>query len=113
MGCQRTTEVHRYHDGEMPASERDQFGAHLQDCSPCGRLLDGLTRLSVLLQQAARAEAPDRLLLEIRRSRESVHDRMIIRLAGWLTAAAAAILIGALLSWPANSHELTAPSDHL
>ena len=113
MACQRTTEVQRYHDNELSGFERDQFGAHLRDCDECRQLLNELTGLSSLLSRAARAEAPARLLAEIRRSRDSVHDGMIIRLAGWLTAAAAAVLIGALLTWPTTSHELSAPSDHL
>lgn len=111
MGCSRTLEVHRYHDGELSVAERSALDAHLDGCEACSALLGDLRGLSALLTGAARAEAPGDLVIEIRRTAEQARDRSIIRIAGWLTATAAAVLVGALVTWPAGSKEPTSSPD--
>lgn len=105
MGCERAPEIHCYHDGELSSAERDQTQAHLRDCAECRLLHSELTGLSALLSRVARAAAPESLMLELRRTREATQERMVIRMAGWLTAAAAAIILGALVTWPTAARE--------
>jgi anti-sigma factor RsiW len=97
MSCPKQAQVHRYYDGELPLAEREPLEAHLQECAECGRLLAELRRLSTLVAGATPAEIPAALVERLQGSWRAARDRSVLRLAGWMTAAAAAVLIGAVL----------------
>lgn len=100
MACGRTVEIQLYHDGELGGADHEEVTAHLQECAECRRLLADLQRLSSLLSEAPlvqmRPDAMDRL----GRYPHTAAERGILRIAGWLTATAAAVLIGTLLTRP-------------
>ena len=106
MSCNKAADIHRYYDNELAPGERQQVEEHFGQCEECRRLFQELCCLSRLLGRAARAEAPSDLMVELRQSTESVRNRTIIRLAGWLTAAAAALLLGAWVTWPASDEDV-------
>ncbi len=99
MTCDRSQEVSAYHDGELPAETARELEQHLAQCAACGVELAALRRLSQQVQAARLDEPPaGALQLWMRRSHRAADDRSVRRLAGWMTAAAAALLVTATLS---------------
>ncbi len=112
MACDRTDEVQRYHDGELTLDERGQLEAHFHSCAECRQFLRELGRLSSLLRFAPVSEpGPEFVARMHAHSRAAARDVKTIRLAGWLTAAAAAVLIGALLLGPESVSEPAASAE--
>jgi len=99
MSCDRTIQIHRYYDRQLSAAERAEAEAHVEVCFECRQLLDELRRLSILLSRADAAVMPDGMISRLQRVRE---ERAVLRIAGWMTATAAGILIGAVLTWPGS-----------
>ena len=104
MHCERSEQVHRYHDGELPAGERDALEAHLKSCAECTELLRELQAVSRMFAGASMATAPDDAMQRIRAARYVLPDAGVLKIAGWLTAAAAAILLAALPVWRQEYH---------
>lgn len=96
MSCNQT-DIHRYHDGELAPGDRRRTETHLAECTECRALLESLRHLSARLRMADAATLPPGMMERLRRSAPAMRDRGIVRLAGWLTATAAAVLLGALL----------------
>ena len=97
MSCRREGQVHRCHDGELPAAERESLEAHLRECVECRQVQAELRRLSELVSRAALAEMPTSLVGRVGGSWPAARDRGVFRLASWMTGAAAAVFIGAVL----------------
>lgn len=97
MTCERSPEIHRYHDGELTTDQRCSTEDHLRQCPDCRRLLADLRDLSLLLRRAELVPMPADLPRRLRHPRRLAEDMDIRRAAGWLTAAAAAVLAGAIL----------------
>src|SRR5215831_19396515 len=96
MSCDQMTQIHAYHDGDLSPAQRAQVEAHLLVCSQCRELLEDLQRLSHMIATVPLPELPARALNRMYGSwwaSAQVRDRGVRRLAGWLTAAAAAILV--------------------
>ena len=71
-------------------------------CAECAALLAELRGLSRVLVAAPRAELPAGGVERIVQSRQRVRDRGVLRIATWLTAAAASIVLATLLIQPAQ-----------
>jgi anti-sigma factor RsiW len=96
MMCEKIAQIHAYHDDMLSAEQRGQVEAHLASCDECRSLLADLRKLSGMLATVEFAEMPQRALSRMHGSWHAAkarQDRGIRRLAGTLTAAAAAILI--------------------
>ena len=100
MACTQTTHVHAYHDGELSPADSAALAVHLRDCAECAQTLAGLQRLSACVSGAWRAPVPPETLRRLQNGWRTKQERGLLRFAGGLTAAAAAVLIGALLVWP-------------
>lgn len=102
MSCEKTTQIHRLYDGEISPGERLVVEAHAASCPECARLLAELRGITRLIAGAHAAPLPaglrDRLQNRVPRS----EDRSVMRIASGLTAAAAAILLAVVLTWPAD-----------
>lgn len=94
--CDQTAQVHLYHDGELPAEQRDALEAHLRSCDDCQALLSELRSMSRLFAAAPMAKIQPDALQRLREARYILPDTGVLKIAGWLTAAAAAVLIAAL-----------------
>jgi anti-sigma factor RsiW len=105
MSCGNIADVHRYHDGELSPAEREAFEAHLRGCHECGGLLADLRRLSAMIAGADLAPLPADVLSRVQELPQKTGEQAILRIAGWLTAAAAAVLVGALLGRPIDGTE--------
>jgi anti-sigma factor RsiW len=101
MTCDKSAHVHAYYDNELSPAQRGDFESHLQECADCRGLLAELRQVSSLLTAAPMgADLSQMAMARLRNTWQSARDRGVMRMAGWLTAAAAAVLIGALLVWP-------------
>src|SRR5947208_7899134 len=94
--CDRTSEVHAYHDGELSPAESAAFEAHLAECGGCREMLEEIRRVSRQIGTAPLplmpAGFPARLRDAFVLAREA-RERGLRKLTGWMTAAAAAVLV--------------------
>jgi len=102
MPCEQAAQIQAYYDGRLTAQGRGEVEDHLRSCDECAKLLADLRGLSRLIAAAPRAQLSDDALLRLRHSLKAASDRSVLRISGWLSAAAAAILVGALLVHPAT-----------
>lgn len=109
MSCELQEQVERLHDGELSPAERRDAELHMKSCPECSRTLAELRSLSALLQQAEPAAMAPDLARRLHVSMSARLDRGVLQTTGWLTAAAAAILIVALLRTPQTSTASDAP----
>src|SRR5947207_2301200 len=96
--CEHSIQIHAYHDGELSAPLRAEFEAHLATCDECRRELDELRQMARLLVAAPMPSMPVDLSARIVSSFENTRrakDSGLRKLAGWLNAAAAVILLAA------------------
>jgi len=112
--CEHIRQVGAYHDGELGPEEKRLFEAHLARCPACALELEELRGLSRLLAGARIPDAPAEVIERLHETPGAVRERVALRLAGWLTGAAAAVLlICAVWMWSgrARSEEIaTAPN---
>ena len=98
--CEHAEQVELYYDGELPATLRAAFDAHLPSCAGCQTALAQLQQISGALRAAPLPDAPtaftDRSFNAWVAAR-AADDAGLRRLAGWMTAAAAVVLIAAML----------------
>lgn len=95
MNCPQQSRVARYHDAELDASAREAFERHLDECASCREELKALRAISSMLAGIAPPE-PSALALQAWSTLpRRVQERGVLRLTGWMTAAAAAVLVAA------------------
>jgi predicted anti-sigma-YlaC factor YlaD len=100
MSCDRFAQVHAYHDDALAPSDRVAVEAHLEECADCRALLSDLRGLSNLIAAAPLAALSPAAMARLSRNLVAARDQGILRITSWLTATAAAVLVGALLLWP-------------
>lgn len=109
MSCPRTIDVQRFHDGELPLHERAALLEHIATCEICAKHRRELESLSSLLSGARRAEPRMELVAMLRAQAELRQKQGILRVAGWVTAAAAAVLVAVWLHAPMTPGEVVTP----
>jgi len=92
MSCDQVHLVEAFYDGEMPSSERDVFAGHLARCATCMAELDALQRLSRELKAVSIPSVSDEALARFHGTASVAEEHGVLKLAEWLTAAAAAVL---------------------
>jgi len=96
MTCDNAAKIHAYHDGELPSDERIAIESHLAVCDECRELLADLQKLTNIFATVELPEMPQRAVSRMYGSwhaAKAAQDRGVRRLAGWLTAAAAVVLL--------------------
>jgi anti-sigma factor RsiW len=97
MACSKGIQVQYYHDDELTSEHRLAMEAHLRECAECHQVLAELRSLSSMIVRAPLADRPTGEAIRLDQCRRAARDRGVLRLAGWMTATAAAVLVGALL----------------
>ncbi len=97
MTCDRAAQVHAYHDDALTASDRAALEAHLEGCADCRALLADLRGIAHLIASAPLTAMSPEAMARLSKTWHAARDRGILRITSWLTAAAAAVLIGTLL----------------
>ena len=94
-------QLQRYHDGELDAAEMRNTEAHLAACEKCRSELAELRAFSAMVAASPLPEVDqNRLALIADRAWRATNDRGVRKLAGWITAAAAALMLVALVDFP-------------
>jgi anti-sigma factor RsiW len=88
--------MHAYHDGALAPAAKAAVESHLQSCGDCRELLADLRGLTDTLATISLPDMPARAMSRMygafwaaRRAK----DHAVRRFAGWMTAAAAAVLV--------------------
>jgi len=102
MTCDKAVQIQSYLDEELDSAQRQSLLAHLEQCAECRELLEELRGLSSLIQNAPRPVMRVGAMARYRQAWNVARDRAVLRITGWLTAVAAGLLIGAILTWPAE-----------
>lgn len=97
MSCDQNAQIHAYHDGELAADQRDVVERHLRDCADCAAVLSELRQLSTAIQSAPRPVMAADALRRLEQAWWRRRDRGVLRLAEFLTAAAAAVIVATVL----------------
>jgi len=109
MSCDREQLLQAYHDGELDVPARASVETHVAQCDSCRRSLTELRSISGLMSNFSFPLLPAGAVMRFHAAwddAQSYRDRAVLRIASWLTALAAAILVGGLISlnWPVNGH---------
>jgi anti-sigma factor RsiW len=96
MDCQNEL-IHAYHDGELSPAQVAAADAHLRDCAACAELLGELRQVSQLVAAAPMVDMPPAAMKRMQQAWWAAQDRGVLRVASWLTAAAAAVILGAVM----------------
>jgi anti-sigma factor RsiW len=101
VACGRDIQrISAYHDGELPPGEAQELAEHIRQCPACRQELGRLRALSDWLSSAPAPDVSAGALRRLQRSLRPRRDRVIVRTAKALTAAAAAVLIAcSVLLW--------------
>lgn len=100
MSCDRTNDVHAYFDDLLSPARREELESHLALCADCRRMLAELVQLRAMLQEAELPGLADTTLERYRSAFYAARDRDVRRVASWMTAAAAVLLIATMAMWP-------------
>jgi len=109
MNCDKATQIQSYLDNEMDAAQKQVLEAHLAQCAECSSLLEELRGLSAMIARAPKPEMRSGAMNRYYDAFNAARDRAVLRITSWLTAVAAGLLIGAILTWPAEEPSTTAP----
>jgi anti-sigma factor RsiW len=90
MLCEWNGKLNALHDGELHGDARVAVEAHMAACVECAIEMQRLTRTARFLKAAL---MPAMNPLAMARLRERINGSRTIRLANWLTAAAAVVLL--------------------
>lgn len=97
MTCSYSQRIDAFHDGELGAAEAKVFQEHLEQCPACQGQVAQARALSALLASAAVPQLPEEAMGRLHQAAQKVQEYGIVRIAEWLTAAAAAVLLIGLL----------------
>jgi anti-sigma factor RsiW len=95
--CEHTPQIHAYYDGQLSPEAVEQVQAHLQSCPVCAAEYEALNQVSNLFSDESLPEMTPLMLAQVhQRVDQRMNARLehgVMRLAQWLSAAAATILV--------------------
>ncbi len=110
MNCVFADKVEAYRDNELSPEQRAAFARHLGQCADCAREIEAFDALSQRLRATPRAAMPDDLVERIIERHQERGERGLRRITGWMSAAAAGVLVASLVGWPRESPGIAAGS---
>ena len=96
--CPSVEQLGAYYDGELAVGQRAVVEAHLAECEGCRKVVSELSALSEIIARAPVAQMPSAAMARVNQTWSRANDRGVLKIAGWLTTAAAAVLVGAMLN---------------
>ncbi len=93
MTCDRSAQLHAYHDGELSSADVAEMEKHLLACLICSAELADLRGMSLQLSQAQRPQLSQIERHRLHRHLDSVMERAVVRFAWSLSGVAAAVLL--------------------
>ena len=96
--CDQLHLIHAYHDGELSPERAREVESHANGCAACAAELASLRAMSAKWRSMAVPAMPAGLPARVRAGLTNASDRAALRLASWLTAAAA-VVVAASLVW--------------
>jgi anti-sigma factor RsiW len=115
--CEFNSLLGRYHDGELTGDALAGFQRHLPACASCVAELEEMQVISHTLRAGVMPTASAEFVGRLQELQSGVQDVTIVRFVRRLTAAAAAILVGATIFWsvrqqptPIGGPVVTAPT---
>jgi anti-sigma factor RsiW len=100
MSCDRAAQVHAYHDRQLGPATCEAFELHLAQCAECAALLGELRAISRAIVAAPLPAVASNINERLYDAWYVAQQRGVLRMSSWLTGAAAAVLVGALLLTP-------------
>jgi anti-sigma factor RsiW len=91
--CDQTKNAQAFYDGELNAADRAAFETHLRACAQCQNELVQLRKISLQLANASVPALTKDAIDRLHGAVNVAEERGVLRLAEWLTAAAAAVLV--------------------
>jgi predicted anti-sigma-YlaC factor YlaD len=82
-----------WHDRQLSSEDCRRFEEHLALCAECREELRAIASLSRLFAGARKPSIPADALHRLHQSAEKLRERDLLRIARWLTAAAAVLLV--------------------
>src|SRR4051812_27437271 len=111
MTCEHAHLVSAYHDGELPVGQRGSVEKHVAECDECRAMLAELRAISAMVSASALRNMPAGLIEHLEENVDAANrDRGVLRIAGWLTTAAAAVLVLSLMLLPKIRGGATGPT---
>lgn len=97
--CPYSLQLSAYHDGELSEPQRTQLEQHLETaCVPCQTELRQLRRLSSIFSASPVVHLSNAARDRLNKLAPQIRDVGVIRLAEWVTALAASVLV-AVSTW--------------
>lgn len=92
--------IEAYHDDRLDAATAAQVEAHVKTCAACAAELQALRALSQMFSELPPARLSQIGLARVHGAVDAIADeeRGVLRMARWLSAAAAVVLLGATLA---------------
>lgn len=106
--CDQLHLIHAYHDGELSPERAGEVESHMRGCAVCEAELASLRAMSLRLRAIALPAMPVDLPARVRAKFADVPDGAALRLASWLTAAAAMVIAASLVWLGAGSNPTSA-----
>ena len=98
QSCPYSVQVSAYYDDELPLAQRQEVEAHLYQCAACADELRQLRRISELLAAAPVPHLDANQKNELYALAPATREFAYMRIAEWVSAVAAAVLLAAS-SW--------------
>jgi anti-sigma factor RsiW len=111
MSCDRFSQVHAYHDGQLGPAEKATLESHFAECAECAELLRELRGVTRLIAAGSLPDVTTPTSRYYQAWNLARQRRSVLRISGWLTGAAAAVLVGSLVLWPRASTTETAQAN--
>jgi anti-sigma factor RsiW len=93
MTCDRSPQLHAYHDGQLSSADAAAMEAHLLSCLACSAELAELRGISAMFAQAQRPRLSQIERHRLHRNLDAVMERGLVRFAWSLSGVAAAVLL--------------------
>lgn len=102
MSCEQHNLIQAYYDGQVAQDEALIAQLHLSRCAECRELYGSLKQVSAVVRDTPMRRPSEMTMARLNGSIALRQDRTVRRFTGWLTSAAAALVVGVMLLSPSG-----------